>query len=175
MRTSLTIATLIASGGLLLGGCDPAAKTFGKTYDECLLKNAAQATANEICARHFERLRTLDEQDGDMLTADGEIVGQGADEKIVVNIKNNSSDKIAASYSVTAAFWANDSLIPTTKFQRTIGPVQYGLPHTTVNHRELISPGQTITLELPVPPGTLFTNAFTVDVTVRQVVPMRGD
>lgn len=175
MLVYFRIVPLTVVGALLLSGCDSSAKTFGKTYDECLLKNAAQAAATDICARHFERLRTFEEQDSNMLTADGQIVDSGNGSKIIATITNNSLDKIAVSYNVFAAFWADESYIPESKIQRTIGPIQYGSPYSEKEHREMIQPGQTVTLELSMPENAQYAQAFTVDATIRQLVPMRGE
>jgi hypothetical protein len=53
---------LVAAFLVLVAGCDREARVFGRSYDECVLKNASTGgdeasrdRSTEICARHFQR------------------------------------------------------------------------------------------------------------------------
>lgn len=170
----MRVFLLLASGVALLSGCDTAAKTFGKTYDECLLKNAAQTAAADICARHFERLRTFEERDGGMLSADGVVATIEGRERIVVTVTNNSRDKIASVYDVYAVFWSSEGSIPEDGFMRKLHALQYGFPLSETSHTAKIEPQQSATVELPIPAGAHPASVFTVDASITRVVPMRG-
>lgn len=78
----MRIASIAIIGATMLADCDQSARTFGKSYDECLLKNAAQTEAGEICARRFERLRTFEELDAGIIVASTALdIIEGADGK----------------------------------------------------------------------------------------------
>jgi hypothetical protein len=53
---------VVAGAALLLSSCDDSAKTFGRSYGECVLKNASEGgdqysreQATEVCLRRFSR------------------------------------------------------------------------------------------------------------------------
>lgn len=181
----MRIASLAIIGATLLAGCDQSARTFGKTYDECLLKNAAQTEAGEICARRFERLRTFEERDAGMLVVSTalDIIDGAEGKELQFQITNKSTDKIARTYGVFVGFWPNERVIPTDHLMRGVQALQNNLPNINVNRSEPIQPGQTITVALPIPPNAIIRTPglpdtlygpITVDASIHKLVPMSG-
>lgn len=162
----MRIVVAVAIFSALTASCDPSAKTFGQSYDECLLKNASleQSSASEICARHFERGRTFEERDGGLLTTTATLDAAvpGVPQFVRATVTNNSRRVIASSYEITVAFWTSpDSFTPDT-FIATSKKWFY--------HR--LEPGESADFEIPIEGGTAPSLHFTADATIWKVVPL---
>lgn len=66
----MRIVLLALAGAALVAGCDSSVQTFGRSYDECILKNArnggdraSRETATAICERRFTRDATASDRD----------------------------------------------------------------------------------------------------------------
>lgn len=64
----------VAGAALLLSSCDDSAKTFGRSYGECVLKNASDGgdqysreQATEVCLRRFSRAPSATELSHDFV------------------------------------------------------------------------------------------------------------
>ena len=93
----------------LLSGCDEQAKTFGHSYDECVLKNtsgtAAQAAlAEPSCRRRFE----VKSVTGSGADPSATIKSRGSQRWIDFTISNTDASKIITAISADAVFLGKD-------------------------------------------------------------------
>ena len=66
----MRLVILALGGAAFVAGCDSSVQTFGKSYDECILKNArnggdraSRDTATQICERRFTRNATASDRE----------------------------------------------------------------------------------------------------------------
>ncbi len=111
MKRLTTMAAIIA-----LAGCSQGASTFGKSYDECILKNArtggderSRDEAREICARHFIRKPTKAEigeiKIGTVMAFDQPTYG-GTEDIVHVGIENDSRNIVVLKVGTAVAFYS---------------------------------------------------------------------
>jgi hypothetical protein len=83
---------------LTLIGCNRGSATFGRSYDECVLKNAARGgdLANEICQRHFTREGT-----------DREVANVSGDVKVIKSFDPAIEDAAHAAVDATVTAISN--------------------------------------------------------------------
>lgn len=97
-------------------GCDNSAKTFGKSYDECILKNAREGgddasrrVATDVCVRRFQQAVPIGDQDDTIAVErlsfydvpDG--IGAKSD-AVQVRVHNSFADKLITEIEVVADF-----------------------------------------------------------------------
>ncbi|MCA3739017.1 MAG: hypothetical protein IM673_13320 [Phenylobacterium sp.] len=99
----------MAGAAMMLAGCNDEAKTFGRSYDECVLKNASgtpaqAALAEPSCRRRFE----LKSATGAGADVSATIHTQGSQRWITFNITNSDPSKIITAVNVDAVFLGKD-------------------------------------------------------------------
>ena len=164
----MRIVATVAICSALISSCDTSAKTFGKSYDECLLKNASleQSSASEICARHFERLRTFEERDSGLLTTTATLDNSSAVPQIVrVTVTNNSRRVIASDYEVNVVFWSSPDTFTTATF----------IEASKLRFFRHLRPGESAEFVIPIESGLAPSQHFTADALIWKVVPLQGN
>ncbi|GAA0640471.1 hypothetical protein GCM10009101_10420 [Brevundimonas lenta] len=108
---------LVSTIALTVAGCDDSAKTFGRSYDECILKNARdggdQASRNmaaDVCIRRFQEAVPLSER-GKTIAVNRianygvqDYVSGGIEDAIAIEVANSFSDKMLTEVEVAADF-----------------------------------------------------------------------
>jgi hypothetical protein len=103
--TLLNRIALIAVVTLFVGGCDGATKTFGRSYNECVIKNASKSVAQgglaeAACRRHFE----TPSASGGYADGSASLHRGGKDSAFTFTVANADASKIITGVSITATF-----------------------------------------------------------------------
>lgn len=105
MRYSTVLLAMIWVSSALTG-CDDPSKTFGHSYDECILKNlktqdaSSTGLALQVCQRHFER------SGQNLPSADvtGTLGAQSNPKLFEFQVTNSRSDRIITSIELEVGF-----------------------------------------------------------------------
>jgi hypothetical protein len=114
MKTAL----VLVAAAILLTACDGEAKVFGRSYDECILRNAngggdatSRATAADICARHFKRWPKKREQEPVGLKVTLVTPGNPTpddDDRVEIIVENGNLNTVVTKVALEMEFFASD-------------------------------------------------------------------
>ena len=108
---------MILTAAIAVTACDDSAKTFGRSYDECILKNAREGgeqnsrdMAMQVCQRRFERDPTQTERDrnianGGTITPAPDFMPDAGDDEMRVNVINPFDDVLIVGVTIAMDFY----------------------------------------------------------------------
>lgn len=113
----MRVLILAAISAAALAGCDSSAKTFGRSFDECILKNArdggdqnSRNMAIEVCQRRFERDPTAAQGDrnianGGTIQPTPDFMPDAGDDELRVDVANPFDDVMIVGLTVAVDFY----------------------------------------------------------------------
>lgn len=109
---------LVIAAAILVGACDRDAKVFGRSHDECILKNASEggdaesrAAAADICARHFKRPPGESEKESVSLTVRFITPGTPSplnDDRVQIEVDNWNLNTVVTKVALEMDFFTRD-------------------------------------------------------------------